>query len=110
MSHAHVQARFPSAPVMAVGYSLGALILTKYLSEVDSGVLGWHGGVGVVARASPGSAPHSSSGKLVAAAVVSSPVSLSKSSGRLAQPGVFSSMYNMAVALKMRECVVGEGV
>ena len=29
--------RFPGAPLLAAGYSLGAVILTKYLSEADSG-------------------------------------------------------------------------
>jgi predicted alpha/beta-fold hydrolase len=32
-----VQERFPRAPLFAAGYSLGALILTKYLAEADSG-------------------------------------------------------------------------
>ncbi len=32
-----VQRRFPDAPLFAAGYSLGALILTKYLAEADTG-------------------------------------------------------------------------
>jgi predicted alpha/beta-fold hydrolase len=32
-----LHARFPAAPLLAAGYSLGALILTKYLAEVDQG-------------------------------------------------------------------------
>lgn len=32
-----VQHRFPDAPLFAAGYSLGALILTKYLAEADTG-------------------------------------------------------------------------
>jgi predicted alpha/beta-fold hydrolase len=32
-----VQQRFPGAPLFAVGFSLGAVILTKYLAEADSG-------------------------------------------------------------------------
>ena len=32
-----LRARFPAAPLLAAGYSLGALILTKYLAEVDQG-------------------------------------------------------------------------
>lgn len=32
-----VQQQFPGAPLYAVGYSLGAVILTKYLAEADSG-------------------------------------------------------------------------
>eukprot|EP00798_Chlamydomonas_sp_ICE-L_P014332 gene14332-20321_t len=33
-----VQARFPTAPICAVGYSLGALAMTKYVSEADRGL------------------------------------------------------------------------
>ena len=29
--------RFPGAPIVAAGYSLGAMLLTKYLAEADSG-------------------------------------------------------------------------
>ena len=29
--------RFPAAPIVAAGYSLGAMLLTKYLAEADSG-------------------------------------------------------------------------
>lgn len=32
-----VQRRFPDVPLFAAGYSLGALILTKYLAEADTG-------------------------------------------------------------------------
>jgi predicted alpha/beta-fold hydrolase len=32
-----VQRRFPEAPLFAAGYSLGSLILTKYLAEADTG-------------------------------------------------------------------------
>ncbi len=32
-----LHAAFPAAPLLAAGYSLGALILTKYLAEVDQG-------------------------------------------------------------------------
>lgn len=37
----HVSRKFPAAPVFAVGYSLGALLLTKYTAEADSGRFGW---------------------------------------------------------------------
>ena len=32
-----IQRRFPDAPLFAAGYSLGSLILTKYLAEADTG-------------------------------------------------------------------------
>ena len=32
-----LRCRFPGAPLLSAGYSLGAVILTKYLSEADSG-------------------------------------------------------------------------
>ena len=38
-----VQSRYPGARVVASGYSLGALILTKYLAEADSGRWGSQG-------------------------------------------------------------------
>jgi alpha-beta hydrolase superfamily lysophospholipase len=37
MAVEEVQRQFPTAPLFAVGYSLGAVILTKYLAEADSG-------------------------------------------------------------------------
>ena len=36
--------RFPKAPLFAAGYSLGALILTKYLAEADTGKWPGEGG------------------------------------------------------------------
>lgn len=39
-----VQLRFPDAPLFAAGYSLGSLILTKYLAEADSGKWPGQGG------------------------------------------------------------------
>lgn len=38
-----VRSRYPGAPTVAVGYSLGAVILTKYLAEADSGRWGSQG-------------------------------------------------------------------
>lgn len=32
-----IQRRFPDVPLFAAGYSLGSLILTKYLAEADTG-------------------------------------------------------------------------
>lgn len=37
---ASVRARFPQAPLFAAGYSLGGVILTKYLAEADCGLHG----------------------------------------------------------------------
>ena len=34
----HCQKMYPQAPIFAVGYSLGAYNLNKYIGEVDSGV------------------------------------------------------------------------
>ena len=32
------RSRFPHAPLMAVGYSLGSVLLAKYLAEADNGL------------------------------------------------------------------------
>ncbi|GFR40790.1 hypothetical protein Agub_g1406, partial [Astrephomene gubernaculifera] len=82
-----LRARFPSAPLLAVGYSLGGLKLTKYLAEADAGLHEpppghprlWAGGSG-----------------LAGAAVVSSPVSMGRSAERLG--GSAGLAYNLAVA------------
>ena len=39
-----LRSHFLTAPVMAVGYSLGAVILTKYLGEAGNGLWGEEGG------------------------------------------------------------------
>ncbi|EFJ41748.1 hypothetical protein VOLCADRAFT_31576, partial [Volvox carteri f. nagariensis] len=68
-----LKARYPSAPLLAVGYSLGGLKLTKYVGEADAGL-----------HAPPPGQPHLFSGSgLAAAAVVSSPVSLGLSAAKL---------------------------
>ena len=40
-----LRGRFLTAPIMAVGYSLGAVILTKYLGEAGKGNWGVQGGL-----------------------------------------------------------------
>ncbi|KAG2433531.1 hypothetical protein HYH02_012649 [Chlamydomonas schloesseri] len=88
-----VRARFPGAPLFAVGYSLGGLKLTKYLGEADAGL-----------HVPPPGAPRLFAGSgLEAAAVVSSPVSLWHSSANLADRSSVNFMYNLAVAYKLRE-------
>ena len=88
---------FPEAPVFAVGYSLGGLILTKYLAEADVGMHGVY--------SSPSSrvqgGEYEGSG-LTAAAVVSSPVCMYNSSANLLRPWTLSYMYNLAIAFKLR--------
>ncbi|KAG2442339.1 hypothetical protein HXX76_002425 [Chlamydomonas incerta] len=88
-----VRARFPGAPLFAVGYSLGGLKLTKYLGEADAGL-----------HVPPPGAPRLFGGSgLDAAAVVSSPVSLWHSSANLSDRSSLNFMYNLAVAYKLRE-------
>ncbi len=83
--------RFPDAPIVAVGYSLGGLLLTKYVAEADSGL---HiPGPGQPRLWADGSG-------LAAAAVVSSPVSLFQSSANMSSPTNFNFLYNLAVAYK----------
>lgn len=74
--------RFPSAPLMAAGYSLGSVLLTKYVAEADVGLFG-AGGSG-----------------LVAAVLVSPPVCIHSTNSRLSKPTSFEFVYNLAVAYK----------
>ncbi|KXZ44301.1 hypothetical protein GPECTOR_70g532 [Gonium pectorale] len=88
-----VRARFPTAPLLAVGYSLGGLKLTKYLAEADAGL-----------HLPPPGQPKLFSGSgLAAAAIVSSPVSLGRSAEKLGNTRSLNFMYNLAVAYKLRE-------
>ncbi|KAI8475440.1 MAG: Alpha/Beta hydrolase protein [Monoraphidium minutum] len=122
-----VARRFPAAPLFAVGYSLGSVLLAKYLAEADAGLLGPSPAVAGAARAAaaagsegaaeelqagaPGSAHRGgnpwcglSGSGLVAAALVSAPVCLHCTNSRLARfsPDI---LYNFAVAYKLREYV-----
>ncbi|BDA43976.1 Phospholipase ABHD3 [Coccomyxa sp. Obi] len=79
-----VQRRFPDAPLFAAGYSLGALILTKYLAEADTGK--W---------------PGQGSG-IKCAALVSSPTCLSKASDNLQRPWTLGRLYNLILAVRLK--------
>ncbi|KAK9843809.1 hypothetical protein WJX81_007172 [Elliptochloris bilobata] len=69
---------FPGAPLLACGYSMGGLMLTKYLAEADSGE--WGGGA-----------------RLAAAAVVSSPFCPAASNARLSQAWSAPWCYNVGL-------------
>lgn len=124
-----VARRFPSAPLFAVGYSLGSVLLAKYLAEADSGLhgpspvitgaaraaaaAGATGAAEALQQGSPGSAAAAaavnrwsnlSGSGLVAAALVSAPVCLHCTNSKLARARP-SIMYNFAVAYKLREYV-----
>jgi predicted alpha/beta-fold hydrolase len=77
------RSRFPAAPLCASGYSLGSVVLSKYLAEADSGQRGRPDGSG-----------------LVAACLVSNPVCLEGSGAQLSRPWRFSYIYNLALAHK----------
>jgi hypothetical protein len=86
---------------MAAGYSLGSVLLAKYLAEADNGLYGLQqpqdGGTGN----SSGSVPEPRSGSgLVAAALVSPPVCLHTTNTKMGQPYTTKFMYNLAVAYK----------
>lgn len=85
-----IRAQFPSAPVLAVGYSLGGILLTKYVADADAGLVHhpWGEGSG-----------------LAAAAFVSNPVCLFNSSSNLSRPWSFNFVYNLAVGHKLKEYV-----
>ena len=34
----HVQRLYPAAPLLLAGFSMGAMLVTKYLSEIETGV------------------------------------------------------------------------
>jgi predicted alpha/beta-fold hydrolase len=67
---------------MAAGYSLGSVLLAKYLAEADHGMYStWGSG-------------------LVAAALVSPPICLHSTNARLTNQRSLDFMYNLAVAYK----------
>lgn len=66
----------------AVAYSLGSILLAKYVAEADSG-LGGSEGCG-----------------LAACSMVSSPICLTGSSANLSTPWTSGMVYNLAVAYK----------
>lgn len=85
-----IKGRFPKAPLFAVGYSLGGMILTKYVADADSGYF------------DTGSIKGSG---LVAAAMVSNPVCLNNSCRNISNPWTLNYMYNVAVAYKLKEFI-----
>lgn len=93
-----IRAMFPDAPIFAAGYSLGAVILTKYLSEADTGMYDPSPTAQTTTHSFKGSG-------LVAAAAVSSPVCLYNSMANLSRPWSINFLYNIAVAYKLREFV-----
>ncbi|KAK9843739.1 hypothetical protein WJX81_004527 [Elliptochloris bilobata] len=80
-----VRQRFPGAPIVAAAYSLGAVILTKYLAEADTGH--W---------------PGEGSG-IAGAALVSNPLCLHASSAALSRPWTLPYLYNLGLALRLRQ-------
>lgn len=88
MAIASIKGRFPGAPLYAVGYSLGSLLLTQYIARADS------------ATASPGGSG------LAAAVLISSPFCIAATSEKFHRPWSAQYLYNLAVAFKLREYVL----
>jgi hypothetical protein len=110
---------------MAVGYSLGSVLLAKYLAEADNGLYtrsdkqqqqqqAQVSGVAAAAESgavvssadsssssgpAPAAAPLRGSG-LVGAALVSPPVCLHSTNNKMGKPNSMKFMYNLAVAYK----------
>ncbi|GAX75445.1 hypothetical protein CEUSTIGMA_g2889.t1 [Chlamydomonas eustigma] len=95
-----IKGLYPEAPLLAAGYSLGGLVLAKYLGEADMGMHSSYNTHGVL---SPHSAYEGSG--ITAAAVISSPICMDRSSRNLARPFSFSFLYNLAIAYKLREYI-----
>lgn len=96
---------------MAAGYSLGSVLLAKYLAEADNGMYAQYSQdkgppAPTTAASSSGSGgtgsvpePNNGSG-LVAAALVSPPVCLHTTNTKMGRPNSFKFLYNLAVAYK----------
>lgn len=67
-----VAARYPRAPLLGVGFSLGAVLMAKYVAEADMGLISPH--LGVVAEGAGGSSSNKS-------AAPASPAALATASG-----------------------------
>lgn len=105
-----IHSRFPDAPLMAAGYSLGSVLLAKYLAEADNGLYNLKeqgaGSSGSSSSSGGGSVPEPSTGSgLVAAALVSPPVCLHTTNSKMGRPYTTKFMYNLLVAYKLREYV-----
>lgn len=112
---------------MAAGYSLGSVLLAKYLAEADNGLYSHQdspkqqqqqqdaginqpqlpnitsnsNGLGMSACSAGESLPDMKGSGLVAAALVSPPVCLHSTNSNLGKPSKpFKFMYNLAVAYK----------
>lgn len=100
-----LRSRFPDAPVMAAGYSLGSVLLAKYLAEADNGLYtplhSTPNSSDPAGGASGSSVPELSKGSgLVAAALVSPPVCLHTTNSKMGRPYTMKFLYNLAVAYK----------
>jgi hypothetical protein len=101
--------RFPDAPLMAAGYSLGSVLLAKYVAEADNGLY-LHLDQEQQEAASNSSSSGGSAGEsvpeprtgsgLIAAALVSPPVCLHTTNTKMGRPYTAKFMYNLAVAYK----------
>lgn len=81
---------------MAAGYSLGSVLLAKYLAEADNGLYGLQ-----QPQDGSGSVPEPRNGSgFVAAALVSPPVCLHTTNSNMGRPYTTKFMYNLAVAYK----------
>ena len=84
---ASVADRFPGAPLVAVGYSMGGVTLAQYLADADSGA----------ATRAGVRAP-----RLTAAAVVSSPYCATAAADRLRGKGAAATLYRLHLTLALR--------
>jgi hypothetical protein len=95
---------------MAAGYSLGSVLLAKYVAEADNGLYlhldqeqqeaasnSSNGSSGGAGESVP--EPRTGSG-LIAAALVSPPVCLHTTNTKMGRPYTAKFMYNLAVAYK----------
>jgi hypothetical protein len=89
--------------MMAAGYSLGSVLLAKYLAEADNGMYQQQNqppNVSTNGR-SHESVPEPRTGSgLVAAALVSPPVCLHTTNSKMGRPYTAKFMYNLLVAYK----------
>lgn len=100
--------RFPDAPLMAAGYSLGSVLLAKYLAEADNGLYlhldqqqAEAGGSSSSSSSGSQGVPEPRTGSgLVAAALVSPPVCLHTTNSKMGRPYTAKFLYNLAVAYK----------
>lgn len=98
---------------MAAGYSLGSVLLAKYLAEADNGLYSRQhvplatpdstksSAIAASSAAGSESVPEPRTGSgLVAAALVSPPVCLHTTNSKMGRPYTLKFLYNLAVAYK----------